>query len=256
MLAAWWMPAGISLAGTLDDIPACFASNVPEKSSVLTLELRSRDQVGGDYVQEARLYWQRSAGGPSKTLLCMTSPREVRGLSYLVHTDESGHTLWVYLPEEGKVVRINPGAAASRGHIARTAISYEDLRYLPLNLSEAAPEKGPETVVEGRSVGVVRLTLRPESNSRYSRVTFFVDPETCVPLKTDFHEMGDKLRKTAMADPDAIHREGKISLARSIRIKDLKREVETDLIVEEVQIDSDLPDRIFDPQSQRGRCPN
>jgi hypothetical protein len=246
----------MSLAAEPADVQECVARNVPEKSSVLALELRSRDRVGGDYVQEARLYWERSDDGLSRSLLCMTSPREVRGLAYLVHADPSGHTLWVYLPEEGKIVRINPGAAASRGHIARTAISYEDIRYLPLNLSEAAPEKAPDAMVEGRTVAVARLSLSPESRSRYSRVTFFVDPESCVPLKTEFHEAGDRLRKTATTTHEAIHREGKISLARSIKIKDLKREVETDLIVTAVRIDEDLPDRIFDPQSQRGRCPD
>ena len=49
-------------------------------------------------------------------------------------------------------------------------------------------------------------------------------------------------------------REGGIRLARSIRIEDLQRDVETELVVEDVEIDPDLPDRMFDPQSQRGLC--
>ena len=229
------------------DLKACLASNVPEKSVALTVRLESSDRAGRDYVHEARVLWKRSPDGLSKTLVCMTAPRDARGLTYLVHESESGFTLWVYLPEEGKVVRINPGAAASRGHIARTAISYEDIRYLPVNLSEAELEQGPD---------LVRFSLPPGTHSQYERVTSYIDPERCVPLKVNFNESGDRLRKLATADPDTIHREGKIWLARSIKIEDFKREVKTELVVKKVEIDPELADQIFDPHSQRGRCPN
>lgn len=248
------MWSAVSFATPLEDAQTCLASNIPQKSMKLAVRLKSRDRAGRSHVHEARIYWKRSADGLSKTVLCMTSPRDIRGLTYVVHDHSSGHALWVYLPEDGRAVRINPGEAARRGHIARTAISYEDIRYLPLNLTAAVQERDPDTVVGGRPVSVVRFSLPPESGSDYDQLTFFVDPESCVPLQTDFHAPDEKLRKIARADPDTIHREGGIRLARSIRIEDLQRGVETELVVEDVEIDPDLPDRMFDPQSQRGLC--
>ena len=251
----WLALSSVSSAAPLEDIQTCLASNVPEKSSAVTVRLQSRTRAGQDHAHEAKIYWKRSADGVNKTLLCMTSPRDVRGLTYVVHEQESRHALWVYLPEEERVVRINPGEAARRGHIAQTAINYEDIRYLPVNLISAVQQRDADSLLGDRTVSVVRFTLPPESGSHYDHVTFFVDPESCVPLKTDFYETAERLSKVASADPDTIQREGAIRLARSITIRDLVRGVETEIVVEEVEIDSDLPDRMFDPQSQRGRCP-
>ena len=219
------------------------------------MTLKTRTRVGQDHAHEAKIYWKRSSDGVNKTLMCMTSPRDVRGLTYVVHEQDSRHALWVYLPEEERVVRINPGHAASLGHIAQTAISYEDIRYLPLNLINAVQQRDSDSLLGDTNVSVVQFLLPPESGSQYDHVTLFVDLESCVPLKTDSYDTTERLSKVASADPATIHREGTIRLARSITIRDLVREVETELVVDEVEIDSDLPDRMFDPQSQRGRCP-
>ncbi len=251
----WLALSGVSSAAPLEEIQACLASNIPERSSALAVRLQSRTRVGEAHAHEARIYWKRSADGMNKTLICMTSPRDVRGLTYVVHERDSRHALWVYLPEEERVVRINPGEAASRGHIARTAISYEDIRYLPLNLINAVQQRDDDSSIGDRTVSVVRFSLPPDSGSNYDHITFFVDTESCVPLKTDFYESADRLSKVASADPATIQREGAVRLARSITIRDLGREVETELVVDEIEIDPDLPDRMFDPQSQRGRCP-
>jgi hypothetical protein len=247
--------SGSTSAASLEELRECLAANVPKRSSALTVRLQSRDRAGREYAHEARIYWKKSPEGFSRTLVCMTSPRDVRGLAYVAHEHDSEHTLWVYLPEEGRTVRINPREAVSRGRIARTAISYEDIRYLPLNMSEAEVEETRDSVVGGRRLSMVRLALPRGTGSLYDRVISFVDPETCVPLRIEFQGAGGKAHKVATADPDSLEHVQTTWLARSTRIEDLRREVVTSLVVEKIEIDEDLPDRIFEPMSQRGRCP-
>jgi hypothetical protein len=260
LLCLFLASPGLTHSDTADATPgeelgACLAANVPKTSSSLSVTLESRDRAGREYEQKAQIYWKKSSPTRSLTLVCMTSPRDVRGLTYVVHADESDHTLWVYLPEEERTVRINTREAASRGRIARTAISYEDIRYLPLNLSRAEVEKIHDSTAEDGALSVVRLALPPGRNSLYERVTASVDRESCVPLRIEFEETGAKTSKVVTADRSTITREGKTSFARSMRVEDLDREVTTVLVVEKIAIDEPLPDRIFEPMSQRGRCP-
>jgi hypothetical protein len=185
----------------------------------------------------------------------VTAPRDVAGLAYLVHEGESERAVWAYLPEEERVLRINPRAAASRARIGRTAVSYEDLRYAPLNLGEPAAGESSESQIGDRAVSVVRLS-RPAGESQiYDRVLSFVDQRSCVPLKIELYKDGE-LRKLVTADPASIRREGGIWLARSIEVRDLEHEVETDILVERIDVDPELPDRIFSPSYlKRGHCP-
>jgi outer membrane lipoprotein-sorting protein len=250
--------AGVSAAESLEEMQACLAANKPPSTVALELKLVSRGPADWTTTHQAKLYWKRSKEGFSQTLVCMSAPRDVRGLAYLVHERPDGQMVWVYLPEEERVVTMNPGSAARRGHIARTAVSYDDLRYLPMNLAQAAPDQTlTETLIGDRKVFQVELALPSGSRPAYEKVVGFVDQERCVPLKTEFYEAGNKLRKVVNVDPGSITQEGPIRVARSLRVRDLKRKVETDLTVEKIQLDADFSDDMFTPQSpqfRRGRC--
>ncbi len=245
----------VALAESLEEVRACLAANVPQKSSMLAIRLESQGKAGWTTSHEGRLYWKPSAEGLSRMLICLESPADVRGLAYLIHEHDSGQSVWLYLPEEERVVRFSAREAARRGRIGRTAVSYEDLRYLPVNLAQANTERVSEGEIGARKVSVVGLALPPGGDSLYERIRASVDQQSCVPLAIDLHEPGGALRKTVRADPDTI-RGHNVRLAHSLRIVDLKREVETELTVDEVEIDSVLPERLFNPRSLgRRRCP-
>ena len=248
--------SGAGAAPSIEDLRACVASNVPERSSSLTLRLESRRRAGGSYVHHAQLYWKRSPEGLSQTLLCVTAPRDVEGLAYLVHEGQSGRAVWAYLPEEERVLRISTRAAARRARIGRTAMSYEDLRYAPLNVSEPETEETSDTpAIEGRPVSVARLSQPDAANALYDRVLSFIDQESCVPLRIELYE-GEELRKLVTVDPASIRRVSEIWQARSMKIQDLKEDVETEILVEKLEVDTEMPDRIFAPEYlQRGHCP-
>ncbi len=236
-----WLLGGAASADSLEDIESCVAGNFPKKSSAVAFELKSRHRDGFESTHEGRSYWRRAAEGRTESLICMEEPPSVRGLAYLVLQGDAEAAVWGYLPEKQRVLRIHASAAAKRARIGRTAISYHDLRYLPINLSGAEPEGVSDSLVAGHEVFVVRLSLPPGGDSPYARVVAFIDQESCIPLKTEFYETADALLKILTVDPGKIRRTGEIHLAHSMTIEDLKNEVVTELKVVEIEIDPDLP---------------
>ena len=106
--------------------------------------------------------------------------------------------------------------------------------------------------MDGRAVYVVEAVPDPELGSGYSRIVSYFDQEYCVPLKMEFYEDSGALRKIMTADPEKVTREEKIWLPRSIVLRDLDRQTESQLLVLEAKIDAGIPDRRFS-QSQLGK---
>ena len=152
-------------------------------------------------------------------------------------------------------MRINARSAATQIHISRTAIRYEDLRYLPLNLARAEARPAADEKLGDREVAVVELGLPAGVESSYERIVAWVDRDTCVPLKIEFWETGGKRRKTLHADPDTIRKTGTTQLAHTLHVEDHIRDIQTDVLVEKSLIDSELPGRLFTPPLRPGTCP-
>jgi hypothetical protein len=249
------LPPAAARAGRLDELRTCMAANVPKKSSSLSFRLVSRFQEGHETTHRGHLFWKPTAGGESRTLVCLSAPRDVRGLAYLVHEHADGQTVWGYLPEKETVFRITAQEAARRGRIGRTAIGYEDLRYLPLNLSEARAVIATDAPEAGRPTDRVELALAPGSDVNYSRIEASIDRESCAPLDADLYASDGKLVKAVRADPDTLTQKG-VRFARALTVEDKLQKVETQMLVEELRVDEDLPEKMFTANYlKRGRCP-
>jgi hypothetical protein len=255
VLGACCALGGASHAASLEELQTCLAANVPGQSSVAEVKLESRASSGWKATHEGRIYWRRGADGLSQMLICMEAPRDIRGLAYLIHQRESGESVWVFLPEEGRSLRLTTRDAARRAHIARTAISYEDLRYLPVNLSRAESEPVSEGRIDDRPVLIVPLALPPGGESLYERILGFIDPGSCVPLRIEFFEGGGDPRKIATADPATIAAASGAALARSFTIEDRKRAVRTEMQVERFEVDPEVPEHLFSPPLRPSHCP-
>lgn len=255
LAAALLLLAGSSPADSFDEVRACLAANVPERSSAIGVKLDSQHRDGATFEHRGRIYWQASSKAGSDTLLCMSYPAEIHGLAYLIHDSGDGMDVWGYLPKQQRVVQIHASSAARRARIARTAISYEDLRYLPMNFSTSEPEALRRARLDGRRVVVVRLARSAGGTSEYARVVAFVDEQSCVPLKTEFYGSDERMLKVVTADPETIADAGRVRLARSIRVHDLKNEVETRVRVEGIEVDGELPAGLFTTRFlERGKC--
>ena len=86
---------------------------------------------------------------------------------------------------------------------------------------------------------------KPEDESAYESVISFIDQESCLPLKIECYEAGGRLRKLITLDPAQVIQPGGIWVAQEVRVKDLRDETETRLIVEEIVVDAPLSDKRF-----------
>lgn len=248
----------VSLAGsmpeTAEEIAQCVKANLPERTSVQRIELRSRDRAGSGRILRSRLHWRRFDDGRPRVRLRVDEPPDLRGASYLVIDGKDGRTseIFVHLPAVGRVRRVTQRTVSDS--LWGTDFSYDDMRQLQWHTVEGAHTRLPDATVSGRGVYVLALEPRRVDGSAYERIVSSVDQETCVVLRVEFYERGDVPRKVLTADPDSISSEKGLWLARKLEMNDLRDETTSWLEILSVENDVEVPARIFNPTFlDRGR---
>lgn len=229
---------------SLEEIEQCVRDNLPRKSSVQTVALRSTNRVGDVSESIATIHWMSSEDDLSQVLFRFTRPLEMRGAGVLL-LEKKGRSpdTFLYLPEVGQVRRVSSSAAASS--LFGTDFSYEDFNRLVGMSAETTKELGDDTEIAGR--GVHKITARPsaESGSAYERIVIAVDKETCVVLQTQSYEPGDQLRKILLTDPAEIKQVGSLWVPHRVTMQDIRDETKTDVIVEEIEVEAKIHRKMF-----------
>ena len=149
----------------------------------------------------------------------------------------------MYLPALDKVKRITNRMVS--GSMFGTDFSYEDFERLQGLADDAELERLADTTIDGQTVLVTRSKPREDSGSTYERIVTYVDPETCVPLKTEFWEPGERLRKVSTVDREKVEREGKSWIPRELLMRDLRDETETRLVIDEIAVGVEIHRKMF-----------
>ncbi len=238
-------PAARAALETPEEIRACMARNLPERTTQQSLELESRDRGGATRTLGVRLYWKRAVSGQPRVLLRVDSPPDLKGAGYVLIDRDGAEEMFTYLPSVQKVRRITSQMASSQ--LWGTDFSYEDVKQLQGIVRKGASERLPDAELEGRPVRVLALTPSADAASGYRRIVWQVDPESCVALKTEFFEAGDTPRKVLLATPSSIAKEGERWLARELVMSDDRSGTTTRLKVLRVQNDAPLSDNLFNP---------
>ena len=238
------------------DVPeivrTCMAKNMPETTSVQSIELRARDRGGYESIMQADVYWKRLQDAPAKVLMYMHEPSDVRGARFLIIQNEPQNDMYIYMPGLFKVRKITSKNISNS--MLGTDFSYEDFERIQGVMTEMESEQLPDGVLDGRPVYVVNS--HPADNSGYERITSYIDIETCVTLKTEMLEHGNKLRKTLTVNPETIRKTGNIHVPMEVVIKDLRDKTKTTMVIDEIRIDVPLEDDLFDPtQLKKKKAP-
>jgi outer membrane lipoprotein-sorting protein len=235
--------SGSAAAADLSEVAACVQANLPGSSGIVSLELRSIDRSGGERTLAGQMHWKRNEQGLSKMLIELEMPPDVRGSAYLVLERESGQDMWLYLPGLAKVRRIHSRTIS--GQLFGTDFSYEDIARLQRILTERNTERLPDDKLGERRVYKVRAVPGAEEASAYSRIDYFLDRETCLPLRIELYAIDGALRKLLTGDPASIRRAGSGWVLGAVHIKDLGSGTESHMVLSKIQIGVDLPDRMF-----------
>jgi hypothetical protein len=217
------------------------------------VSLRSGAASGGGFqTVRVRLRYRnfRHDASPvlSKTIAKYLEPTDVRHLGYLVINKRSGQDdQFVYRPSARKVRRVNVRGES----IAGTDFSFEDI--VPPEFEDGTHHRMPDEVLDGRSVYVVTVVPKPETESEYSKLVLSIDRDHAVPIRTLYWDNKRVLVKQLDVDPASItsyeaRYDGEpkvIHLATRSRMKHLKLETYTELVVDEFDARPELRDRHF-----------
>jgi hypothetical protein len=237
--------AAAQAVGSLDEATACAQRNLPNKTVELRATFIKVDRVGGERESRARVIGKTLSDGLRRAVLRFDKPIDVRGTAMLMIENPSGPSdFFVFSPDERRVRRV---ASRGSGGLFGTDFSYDDFENWRGFSRRGQLERLPDAVEAGRPVYVLSNKPAPEDGSSYERVTSFVDRESCVVLRIDSYEAGEKLRKVLRADPASIKTVGEVSIATAIVLEDVLDETRTRVKVDELAFDLDIPDRRFRP---------
>ena len=92
-------------------------------------------------------------------------------------------------------------------------------------------------------------TLKPDENSNYSMVRFFIDKDICLPVRTEFIGLNGELRKELVIDREQVQMVDEHWVPFLTTMTDLKLGTKSIATVEEVEIDPELSSGMFEVNS-------
>jgi hypothetical protein len=239
--------AAPATAATLDEVQDCMDGNQPQSTSLQTIVMNAHDRIGSVTQTRARIYWRKFDDGLSKVLVRLSDPPEMRGAAILMLEKKgSRNDMFMYLPELHRVKRVT-GHMMS-GSMFGTDFSYEEFESLQgLENEDFAKELLSDTSLDGRPVYLMQATAKQglEEKPNYEKVMTYVDQETCVMLKVEFFERGNRLRKRLLGDAKLITQSAGKNVLQRIEVFDLRDETKTELVVEDIEFGADIKTSMF-----------
>ena len=247
------LPTAAGAQDPVQEVRDCLKRNLPKKSSVQIVQFTAVDRIGGQREFRAKMLGMKLEDGLRRAKLCISQPPEMRG-SEMLSMEAPGRApdSFLYTPELGKPKRITGEGVG--GSVFGTDFTYEDLqRWQQLNRPESH-ERLPDAAIDGRPVYVLSTKPTDASTSSYTKVLSYVDKKTCVVIKSESFEPGDRLRKLLTAKPDEMLEDRGIYAPTEVVMKDLRDQTQTTIVVEEFEIDSDVEERSLQVSSLGKHC--
>ncbi len=238
------MQSAAAQLNTTEEIRDCARANSPEKTSMQFIELESHDRAGRKKKMDAQLRWKKHDDGHVRLMIRVMGPQDLKGSSYLVieNQNKPRDTVYVYLPALARARRIVGGGSKK---IWGTDFSYEDLRLLQMKDTASDDQRLDDAEVAGRPTYVLSQVPHADQESAYERIVSFVDKKTCVAIKTEYYESGDRLRKRLLVDPETVAQVNGLWTAHDLEMKDIREETMSWLRVEKITYDEDMSSRYF-----------
>ena len=181
--------------------------------------------------------------GSEKSFSEYLAPARVKGTKMLKLRDQ----LWMYSPQSDRIIRI-------AGHMLRQSMmgsdfSYEDMMEdRSLKDTYNAEIMGSENFL-AKDCWVIKLTAKVKDVAYYSR-KIWVDKENMLALREDRFAKGGKLLKTAEI-PEVFQINQRWYPKRMIFKDVLSKGKGTELIVDSIEFDVEIPKHIFSKASLR-----
>ena len=179
--------------------------------------------------------------GQLRALARFTAPPDLRDTALLVMEQEGRpDDYFLYLPALEKVRRVS-GAQRSDSFMG-TDLSYEDLERRRVEDFEDLRTR-PERV--GGEAALL-VNARPRQAAGYERVEFAIAPGDATILETRYYTRGaDAPFKRIQFPRASLHEEAGFSVPTRISVANLKRDSQTEVTVESLELNPNLDIRLF-----------
>lgn len=211
------------------------------RDAVMSLNMTLIEDGRSPRVRSMVSYRLDDPGQGVRTLIRFTAPADIAGTGLLTHDPLVGDSnQWIYLPAMKRVRRVD--ANRKGGRFVNSDYYFEDLRTRQVELDRHRLLGREE--VEGVMCEVLESTPVDSTNSVYDRRVAWIDPNTLLPLRIEFHEGGGRTPAKRMQALRWEQVQGYWTVMDSV-MRDLNRGHETRLVTERVVYDQGLPESLF-----------
>ncbi|MEO0206912.1 MAG: outer membrane lipoprotein-sorting protein [candidate division WOR-3 bacterium] len=202
--------------------------SAPEDLSAL-MKINIINKDGDVKNREIKMYQK----GSNKRLVKVIAPADQKNIGFLSLPDD---IIYVYLPAYKKTRRI--AAHVKNQKFVGTDFTYEDLE--AKNYSE---KWRPEIFKNEKELYLLELVPKPNYVSEYARVNLYVRKEDFFPVKSEFfNKKGEMIKQMEILKTEMI--KGYI-VPKSYVMQDLRSGNRTEMVMEQVMVDTGLKDDIF-----------
>lgn len=239
-------------AKTADEVVQCMRQNFPTTIGIRDVRLTTTSAAGTTTQISGRVYGtlEEQANGRSliRGTLFILEPRNLYGSAYLVRETEDflRDGMFVYIPSVGRVRRISGNFADNA--MLGTEFSYFEFKQIMNAFGDLSGQYVREETIEGRKTHVINFNPLDGLETRYTRVTTWIDQPTCLVVKAEFRQ-GDKLIKQMIAPAKGLRKAGEHWYHSEIRMLGLANKGSTILNIDQVTANETLSSYRFHPKT-------
>ena len=181
----------------------------------------------------------KSINNSSKQILWFLNPADDKGVAFLKieHVDKADE-MRMWLPAFKKVRRIS--SSKKGDSFMGSDLSYEDMTSRALD--ENNYKRLENDMVDGKECFVLEVVPNAEIKSTYSKHITWVEKETLIAIKEESYDLGGSLRKKKKFFFDSI---SGYDVINEIFVEDIQKNHTTKLTMDDIKVDSDIDESLF-----------
>jgi len=177
--------------------------------------------------------------GDDKQIMWFLKPSDVKGTSFLrLSYDDRDDDMWIYLPAFGKVRRI--ASHSKKGSFMGTDFTFEDMG--DRKLKDYNYQLVKVEVINDKTCWVIESIPNENVATDYSKIVSWIWKEDYSSLKEEYFDKKGNLKKVKVVDVINVE---KYWLPTSITMENLKTKHQTEMIFDEIKVDTGLDKKVF-----------
>ena len=185
-----------------------------------------------------------------RQLIWFLEPKDDKGIAFLKKEyDNRDDEMRIWLPDFKRVRRIS--AKKKGDSFMGSDLSYEDMTSRSLN--ENKYERLDDTSVNGKDCFVLEVIPNSSQKSSYSKYKLWIAKDDLIIIREEAYDKRGKLIKEKIFKYQKIDNYYVIS---KISVKDVQKEHKTDISFEEVKVDTEMNEKIFQEKSLKRLPPH